>query len=221
MEIWLDTINIEAVKKAAKTGLITGVTTNPSILSKANNVPETIEALLDSQEGYVAVQVTSSDAESMIREGKAIANYSDRMIVKVPVNPEGLIALSQLGQEGIAILATGVFLPSQVIQAASLSADYIAPYFGHMHEISDSTETLKTMTKILRQFIGTKLMAAALKSVDDIITSALCEVDAVTIKEEIFFKFIEEHHLLKKFNEMFASEWKQAQGSKSIAEVLS
>ena len=99
MEIWLDTIDEDVITDGVKTGVLAGVTTNPSILSNAHNVLETLTRLLDIQSGPVAVQVTSSDPLAMVDEGMRIFELSSRFIIKVPINRNGLIAIKQLQSE--------------------------------------------------------------------------------------------------------------------------
>lgn len=94
MQIWLDTIDLDVIEDSVKTGIVCGVTTNPSILSHTENVFETISTLLEIQPGPVAVQVTSSSSEGMVEEGKFISQFSPRMVVKVPINRNGSLQSS-------------------------------------------------------------------------------------------------------------------------------
>jgi transaldolase len=111
MQIWLDTVNLEIVKDAAMRGILSGVTTNPSILSQTRDVPATLAHLLELQPGSVAVQVTSHTADAMIEEARSIHAFSSRTIVKIPVHREGLKAMHNLYDEKIPVLGTGVFSP--------------------------------------------------------------------------------------------------------------
>lgn len=219
MQIWLDTINLEAIADAAKTGIISGVTTNPSILSKAKHVRSTLLSLLKLQPGAVAVQVTAQDADNMIIEGRAIFSFSDRMIVKIPVNQNGLIAMQQLRQENIPVLGTGILHPTQALLAANQDATYISPYFSRIGDIGDAYESLSSMAAIVQNY-PTKILAASLNTLDDLVYCALTGIDAVTIKEELYYKLITEHPSLEKFNHKFLSDWKDAHGHASIKSLL-
>lgn len=219
MQFWLDTINLEAIADAAKTGILSGVTTNPSILSKAKNVPETLAALLEIQQGPVAVQVTAEDAENMILEGREIFGFSDRMIIKIPVNNEGLIAIGQLRKEKIPVLGTAIFHPTQALLAANQGATYVSPYFARIEEIGDERESLSNMATILQKN-DTKILAASMRNLDDLVFCALLGISAVTIKEDLYYQLVASHPLLEKFTQKFLFEWREAHGNVSIKNLL-
>lgn len=220
MQIWLDTINCEAVAHGAERGLISGVTTNPSILSKTKNVPETLLCLLELQKGPIAVQVTSDDVDTMIEEGKKIFEFSSRTIIKVPVNNKGLIVMRRLREEKIPVLGTAIFDPTQALLAANLGASYLSPYFSHMHENGHAHESLKTMISIVQTYPQTKILAASIKTLDDLLFCALLEVEAVTIKDDLYYQLVGYHHLAEKFTQKFSADWKQAHGNVSIKDLL-
>lgn len=219
MQIWLDTINLKVVADAAKTGIIAGITTNPSILSRTQNVKETLTRLLDMQKGCVAVQVTAQDVENMVEEGEHIFEFSSRMIIKVPVNNNGLVAMHQLCEKKIPVLGTGIFHPSQALLAANHGAAYISPYFSH---IDNAHETLKTIATILRTTpYKTKLLAASLRNLDDLLYCSLLGADAVTIKDDLYYKLVADHYLWEKFSQQFIGDWQQTHGNASIKDLLS
>jgi len=221
MKIFLDTINLNCVRSGVKTGIISGVTTNPSILSKAKNVRDTLLQLLDLQEGPVAVQVTSNEPHDMIEEGRSIHQFSSRMIVKVPVNHHGLITMRQLRQEGIPVLGTGIFHPAQALLAANHGAAYISPYFSHMGEMGNAFETLKSIVDILKLHNhSTQILAASLRQLDHLAYCALIGIEAVTIKDDLYEKLIAEHPLLDNFSKKFSNDWKEAHGNASIKDFL-
>jgi len=219
MQIWLDTINLEVVEDAAKTGILSGITTNPSILSTAKNVPNILKALLELQEGPIAIQVTAEDAENMIIEGREIFAFSNRAIIKIPVNHDGLIAIQQLHKENIPVLGTGVFHTTQALLAANQGAKYISPYFSHIGDIGDAYESLNSMATILQKY-PTKLLVASLRNLDDLVYCALLGIDAVTIKDELYYKLVAEHPLLERFSHKFLSDWREAHGNVSIKTLL-
>lgn len=221
MQIWLDTIDLETVKDASKTGILSGITTNPSILSKTKNIPETLSGLLQLQKGPVAVQVTSKNAEDMIEEGRHIFDFSERMIVKVPVNKEGLIAIHQLCEDKIPVLGTGIFTPTQALLAANLGASYIAPYFCHIGTPEEAVETLQAITDILKvNGFKTKVLAASLRSVDHIIACARLGIAAATIKEDLYYKLTETHPACENFSQKFLTDWQQTHGNNSLTSLL-
>jgi TalC/MipB family fructose-6-phosphate aldolase len=221
MEIWLDTIDEDVIADGVKTGVIAGVTTNPSILSHAHNVLETLTRLLDIQSGPVAVQVTSTDPIAIVDEGMRIFELSSRLIVKVPINRNGLIAIKQLQGQKIPVMGTGVLFPSQALLASNLGVAYIAPYFSHMGDIGDASAALKTMVDILHaNGSTTKILAASVKQVDHIISLATLGVAAVTIKPDLYYKLLADHPLVEGFAQRFLLDWTQTHGKLSIKEAL-
>jgi TalC/MipB family fructose-6-phosphate aldolase len=221
MQIWLDTINLDIIADGVRTGIIAGVTTNPSILAQTKNVSETLAEILNLQKGAVAIQVTSPTANAMIKEGRRIFDFSPRAIIKVPVNHEGLIAMRQLIRENIPVLGTGVIHPTQALLAASLGATYIAPYFCHIGDIGQARETLAAISKILiENHFQTKMMAAALRSLDDLVFCAKLGINAVTIKDDLYKQLMTTQPIWDHFSQKFASDWKQTHGNVSIGDLL-
>ncbi len=221
MEIWLDTINLETIQDAGKTGIIAGVTTNPTILSRSTNLIETLDQLLTAQPGAVAIQVTTDTAEQMIEEGECLHAYSNRIMIKVPVHAEGLVAIKQLTQQGIAVLGTGIFHSTQALLAAQAGAAYVAPYVTHIGELNNSYQTLQEIVDVLRVHGSTtKVMAAALVQKEQVVLSAQMGVQAVTIKDDLYYKLLATHPSLEKFNHIFAADWAQAFGEVSWKDIL-
>ncbi len=221
MQIWLDTISLKVITDAVKKGILFGVTTNPTILSKVANVRETLTHLLEIQQGPVAVQVTGQTAEEMVEEGKAIFEFSNRMIVKVPVNAAGLAAIHQLRARAIPILATAIFHPSQLILAATHATSYVTPYFSHLSDTGNAKEILKTMVTILQvNQSPSKILVASLRTLEDLIYCSLIGVDAITIKEELYQKLTEDHYSLEKCSRKFLNDWQQTHQNRSIKDLL-
>jgi transaldolase len=221
MEIWLDTIDEDVIVDGETTGVITGITTNPSILSNANNVRHTLLRILDIQSGPVAVQVTSTDADAMIEEGMRIFGLSSRLIVKVPINRNGLIAIKHLQREKVSVLGTGVVFATQALLASNQGVSYIAPYFSHMSDIGDASATLKTMVDILHiNGSSTKILAASLKQLDHIILCASLGIAAVTIKPDLYYKLLDDHPVVEGFSERFLRDWAHTHGKMSIKQAL-
>ncbi|MDR3624619.1 MAG: transaldolase family protein [Chlamydiales bacterium] len=214
MEIWLDTIDENVITDAVKTGIISGVTTNPTILSKANNVLDTIKMLLDVQPGPVTIQVTSPNAENMIEEGIRIFELSSRMIVKIPINKNGLIAIQKLQEDNIPILGTAILYPSQVLLAQAQQIPYIAPYFSHMGSTEHAQATLKTMKEILCMSNSpTKILLASLREVDQIIYAALLGIEAATIKPDLYYKLLTDDPVVDTLLKQHSSDWQGAHKS--------
>lgn len=214
MELWLDTSHLETIKKANRYGIIHGVTTNPSIIAKSQQDPaKLIPSLLSIQQGPVAVQVTADNSEEMIKEAKFLAEYSNRIIVKVPVTREGLAAIHSLSKLGISTMATALFHPNQAYLAALAGANYVAPYLGRMFDEGiDAWSVLQTMLSIYKQHpFKTKILVAALKSTEHITLCAEMGVHAITIKRESFEELLTEHPLTEQWVKIFAQDWEEVQ----------
>lgn len=211
MEIWLDTIDEEAIADGVKTGVVSGVTTNPSILCQARNIRETLLRLLGVQPGPVAVQVTANAPEEMVEEGLRIYALSSRFIVKVPVNRQGLIVMKQLRKENVPVMGTGVLFPAQALLASNAGVSYMAPYFSHMGSEEEASRALKTMNDVLHHS-PTKILAASLKQVEHIVLCASLGIAAATIKPDLYYKLLADHPVVEGFMQKFSAEWAAAHG---------
>lgn len=219
MKIWLDTIDCDVVFDGAKTGIISGVTTNPSILSGTTDVLETLKRLLDIQSGPVAVQVTAQNPEEIINEARRIFEFSNHIVVKIPINHSGLVAIKELKKDKIPLLGTAILFPTQALLAANLEVDYISPYFSHMANHGDAYETLKTIVDMLKTS-NTKILVASLRQLDHIIYCALLGVDGITIKPDLYNQLVADHPVVEGFTERFLSDWTRTHGGFSIKETL-
>lgn len=212
MEIWLDTADEKTVDSANRFGIFFGITTNPSILSQLKEpMPHIVTRLLEIQEGPVAVQTTASSAAEIIAQAEELQARSERIIIKVPVSQEGFIAIRHLSLKDIPTMATAVFHPKQFLFAALAGATYIAPYLGRMADAGISPfDVLKAAAGMYRQYeFKTKILAAALKSVDHIQKCADLGIAGVTIKDELYHQFISEHPLTVQAINNFAKDSEQ------------
>lgn len=210
MEIWLDTCDIRTIASACRFGLIHGVTTNPSILSQSDIEPEKILSnILDTQDGPIAVQVMAENADDMVREAHALRELSSRFIIKIPVTQEGLLAIKSLTKEHIPVMATAVYQTSQALLAAKAGATYVAPYFGRMLEVGiDAYASLQSMSVIFQHYgFKTKILAAALRTTEQIVACAQIGIAAVTLNSSVFSQFIADDPQTKEALEAFAEDW--------------
>ena len=219
MEIWLDTADVELISLAKQMGILYGVTTNPSIIAKSKlELEEILEKILKVQNGPVTVQVTAQSAPEMIRQGEAIFQFSNRIVVKIPVTAEGLKGICALSERKIPTMATAIFDLNQVLLAARAGASYLAPYFSTICEADqDGLEHFKSMYRLLQHYqYNTKLIAASLKSSEQVRQCVDMGVHAVTINPEVFNALIENHPETLKRLDRFNSDWKSAQKRKSL-----
>jgi len=223
MEIWLDTCDSQAIKAANRFGLIYGITTNPSLLAGAHEDHErVISALLEEQDGPLAVQVTAEEADEMIKRGESLHAYSNRIIVKIPVTEEGLVAINALSKQEIPVMATAIFHPKQAWLAALAGAQYAAPYLGRMFDSGiDAYTSLQSIVKIYQTYgIQTKILAAALKTTDQVIACAEMGIDAVTLKHALFSQLVADDPLTSDSLRAFAEDWEGREHVTESALVL-
>ncbi len=221
MQIWLDSIHLEFIVAAQKLGTISGVTTNPSLLAAAKNVKHTLEAILEVQPGLVAVQVVAEDVSGMIDEAQRLFAFSQRLIVKIPVNINGILAMRQLKEQKIPFLATGVISPAQALLAARHEAMFIAPYFSHMGDSGNSRGSLQTIQNILKMnSYPSKLLVASLRHIEDIVFCAEIGVDAVTLKEDLYSTWTADSEALEKIAHKFRTDWQRVHGNAGFKDLL-
>jgi TalC/MipB family fructose-6-phosphate aldolase len=210
MEIWLDTCDTKTISLAKDLGILFGVTTNPTLIAaESEGIEEMVNRLLDEQDGPLAVQVTADRSAEMIKQAVALHTFSDRIIVKVPVIREGLIAMKELVQQGISVMATAVFQPNQAILAALAGADYVAPYLCRMFDAGiDAYASLQTMLTIYQKYgFKTKVLVAALRTPDQITNCAASGVSAVTMKGPLFNQFISDDSTALTTLRAFSEDW--------------
>ena len=219
MEIWLDTADLELIKQAEEMGILHGVTTNPSIVAKSKvGMEDLLEQILGFQKGPVTAQVTAQESAKMIAQGAALYQFSNRIIVKVPVTQEGLKAMHTLSKQKVPVMATAVFDTNQVLLAARAGASYIAPYFSSICELDMSGfDQFHTMIKLLKTYrYNTKVIAASLKSAEQVRQCLELGADAVTLNKEVFLSFAGDHEETLKRLDRFSKDWKGAKERRKL-----
>ena len=209
MRFFIDTANVDDIRKAKDMGVICGVTTNPSLIAKEGRVFEDVIAEIASiVDGPISgeVKATTTDAEGMIREGREIAKIHPNMVVKIPMTAEGLKAVKVLSAEGVKTNVTLIFTANQALLAARAGATYVSPFLGRLDDIS--VRGVDLITEISEIFdvagIETEIIAASIRNPMHITDCALAGADIATVP----YKVIEQmtHHPLtdagiKKFQE--------------------
>lgn len=211
MDIWLDTVDIKTVQKAVKFGLLSGVTTNPSLIAHSGrDIEEVLEDLLHYQEGPVTAQVVATDTEGMVQQGQSLYSLSNRLIIKIPLTKNGLEAVHLLSRQGIPTMATVIFHPRQALLAALAGANFVAPYIGRIEkEGKNPWDILKTTVHIFNNYrLKTKIVAASLNSVEQVLQCAEAGVYGATVKDELFEKLIENDPSTVNSVEQFSVDWK-------------
>lgn len=186
MEIWLDTTDAATIQHAHKLELLHGITTNPLLLV---NAPEFIfQDLLKLQEGPVAIQVTGLTSDKMLLEARQIHEASSRFIVKVPACKEGYSVIEELVEEGIPVMATALFEPSQAFLSLKLGASYLAPYLGRIEDDNKDPAALLKMIMAMKNFYGYegKIIAAGIRSLEHVYLALEYGCAAITLPKKIY-----------------------------------
>ena len=186
MKFFVDTANVEDIKKANDMGVICGVTTNPSLIAKeGRNFAEVIKEITDIVDGPISgeVKATTVDAEGMIKEGREIAAIHPNMVVKIPMTVEGLKAVKVLHAEGIKTNVTLVFTSAQALLAARAGASYVSPFLGRLDDISmPGIDLIYDITEIFQMHnIETEIIAASVRNPIHVIDCAKAGADIATV----------------------------------------
>ena len=211
MELFIDTAEINEIKSLNITGLIDGVTTNPSLIAKSGrNIIETIEEICNEVSGPVSAEVTATDFETMIKEGRKLSAIAQNVAIKVPLTFDGLRACKVFSEDGIMVNVTLCFNSAQAILAAKAGASFISPFIGRLDDIgSDGINLISEITEIYDiHGFETKVLAASIRSVQDIIDSAKFGADVATIPPK-FLKAMYNHPLTDKGLADFLADWKK------------
>ena len=209
MKIFLDTANIKEIEKAVSTGIVDGVTTNPSLLSKeADNPTEHIKRIAEIVRGPVSAEVTAKDKDGMVSEGKALAELSPHVVVKIPMTEDGISATYELAKEGIKVNVTLIFSPSQAVLAMKAGAYFISPFIGRIDDIShEGMKIIREIVEIKRNYgFKSEILAASIRHPLHFLESAKAGVDIVTLPPKVFWQLFK-HPLTDIGLEKFLSDW--------------
>lgn len=222
MKLFLDTGSVEEVKKALDIGILDGVTTNPTHIAKEGRDFETvireIGDLFDSHgksdEATVSAEVVSTNVKEMSEEALKLAKFHKRVIVKIPMTPEGMTAVTALSKEGIRTNVTLCFSASQALLAAKAGATYISPFIGRLDDIGQvGLDLIAEIRAIYDNYeFDTQLLAASIRSERQVTEVALLGADIVTIPYAIYEQLFK-HTLTDTGLERFLSDWKKFQAT--------
>ncbi|MCJ7834946.1 fructose-6-phosphate aldolase [Cuneatibacter sp. NSJ-177] len=190
MELFIDTANIEEIKKANDMGVISGVTTNPSLIAKeGRDFKRVIAEIASIVDGPISgeVKATTVDAEGMVQEGREIAAIHKNMVVKIPMTAEGLKACKILSKEGIKTNVTLVFSANQALLAARAGATFVSPFLGRLDDISvPGIDLIRTIAEMFAvQGLKTKIIAASIRNPIHVTDSALAGADIATVPYKV------------------------------------
>ncbi len=212
MKIFIDTANLNEIKKAKALGLVDGVTTNPTLLAKEEEETETlIRKISEEVEGPVNVEVTGMTCEEMVKEAKVMASWGEEIVIKIPVTSEGLKTVKLLSSEGIHTNVTLLFSPSQAILAAKAGATYICPFLGRLDDISfNGLELIRQIKEIYENYpeIETQIIVASVRNPIHVIEAGRLGAEIVTIPPAIIEQMVK-HPLTDKGIAQFLEDAKK------------
>ena len=214
MKLFIDTANVDEIRDANDLGIIDGVTTNPSLIAKeGKDFTEVIKEITGIVKGPVSAEVVAEDAAEMVAEAEKLSGLSSNIVIKIPITAEGLKAVKILSSKGIKTNVTLVFSASQALLAARAGATYVSPFVGRLNDISsDGDGLISTISEIFSMHgIDTEIIAASIRSPEDVVNSARCGADIATVPYKIIMQMIK-HPLTDSGIERFMKDWNEAFG---------
>ena len=215
MKIFIDTANVNEIKEANDMGIICGVTTNPSLIAKeGKDFTETVKQIAEIVNGPISGEVSpnSTTAEEMIDEARKMADIHPNMVIKIPMNEEGLKACKALTDMGIDVNMTLIFTPNQALLAARAGARYVSPFIGRLDDIDmNGIELIKSITKILNNvnyYFNCEVIAASIRNPLHVTECALAGADIATIPFKVIKQMIN-HPLTDAGIEKFKKDYKK------------
>jgi len=213
MKFFIDTANLDEIRECAEMGLIDGVTTNPSLVSKEGSVDfkEHIAKICALVKGDVSAEVTSLDTEGMLREGREYAKIAPNVVIKCPLTMDGLKATRTLREEGTKVNVTLCFSAAQALLAAKAGATYISPFIGRLDDIAqDGMQLIRDIVQIYDNYgFATEVLAASIRHPMHIVDCALAGADVATIPFKVIQQLVK-HPLTDKGLETFLADWKKS-----------
>lgn len=209
MQLFLDTTDVGLLRELASTGLVDGVTTNPSLIAKSGRkMSEVIAEICEVVEGPVSAEVAASDATGMVREGEHLAKIADNVVVKIPLTWEGLKATRELALGGTLVNVTLCFSAAQALMAAKAGAAFISPFVGRLDDIGeDGMDLIEAIRVVYDNYdYDTEILAASIRTVQHVERAAVAGADCATIPPGVFQELVK-HPLTDKGLEQFAKDW--------------
>ncbi len=211
MQFFLDTANIEDIKKYSSWGIVDGITTNPSLIAKEGVSLETrIKEIAEVVDGPISSEVISTELDGMLEEGRKYAKWHKNIYVKVPITPAGLQAVKIFSEEGIKTNVTVTFSASQALMAAKAGASLVSPFIGRLDDISeDGMGLIADIVTIFDNYgFETQVLVASIRHPRHVVESAILGADIATMPPEIFDKLIK-HPLTDAGIQRFLEDWEK------------
>jgi transaldolase len=216
MKFFIDTANLEEIKKAESYGVIDGVTTNPSLVAKEGDIDfqTRIKEICDIVDGPVSAEVVALEADKMIEEARELAEIASNVVVKIPMTMEGLKAVKTLSEEGINTNVTLVFSANQALLAAKAGATYVSPFIGRLDDrAANGMDLVREIVQIFDNYgMDTEIISASIRHPMHVKEAALAGADIATIPFGVIEK-LSQHPLTDIGIERFLDDWNKTQGA--------
>lgn len=213
MKFFIDTANIEQIREAAKLGVLDGVTTNPTLLSREKgSFRETLKEICSIVSGPVSAEVVSLEAEKMVSEGRELCKLADNIIIKVPCTSEGVKAIGMFKAEGIGTNATLCFSANQGLLVAKAGASFVSPFVGRLDDVGQpGMDLVADLVTIYNNYsFATEIIVASIRSVQHVYESALLGADVATIPFKVVGQLIK-HPLTDVGIKNFLADWEKVE----------
>lgn len=211
MKFFLDTADINEIKRINQLGLVDGITTNPSIIAKeGKNFEEVIKEICSVVKGPVSAEVIGKETEEMLQEAREIAKWATNVVVKIPMTEAGLRAVHILSREGIKTNVTLIFSVAQGLMATKAGANYISPFVGRIDDTgTDGVNLVKDLKQILNEYqFDTEIITASIRNISHLQNAAIAGADIATIPGSLFPK-LWSHPLTDIGIEKFLADWEK------------
>jgi transaldolase len=213
MLLFLDTANIEEIRRVNSWGALDGVTTNPSLIAKEIGRPfeEIIQEICSIVDGPISAEVADRKAGEMVAEGTRLAKIHANVTIKLPLTAEGLVACRHFSQHGVKTNLTLCFSASQALLAAKAGATFVSPFVGRLDDMSlDGMELVREIAAIYENYgLATKVLVASVRHVRHVTDAALAGAHAATVPTKVFEALVR-HPLTDRGLEIFAADWKSS-----------
>lgn len=209
MQFFLDTANLDDLRKAATLGIVDGVTTNPSLIAKEGRpIEEQIRRICEIVDGDISAEVVATAADAMIEEGRALARIHSNVVVKVPLTRDGIRACSTLSREGLRCNVTLCFSPAQALMAAKAGAYIVSPFVGRLDDIgTNGMDLIRAIVTIYRNYgFKTRILVASVRSPLHVIEAALAGAHIATMPVKVL-EMLFNHPLTDKGLDQFLKDW--------------
>lgn len=213
MKIFIDTANVEEIKRVAKWGILDGVTTNPSLIAKeGRKLKDVIEEICAIVDGPISAEVISLEADKMVEEGRELSKLHKNIVIKIPMCEEGLKAVSVLAKEGIRTNVTLIFSAQQALLAAKAGASFVSPFMGRLDDIGNAGITVIQDIAEIFDFYGieTEIIAASIRTPMHVLDCAKAGADISTIPCKVLMQMLK-HPLTDAGIQKFLDDYNKSQ----------